>query len=69
MDFKADECSGGHEIIIPESLEKLINKEEELCGYLIRKHLSFNMDLDTIQSIEDRINAEYLKDNDDILEK
>ena len=60
--YIADQCSGGHEVIIPKSLEKLTDKEEELCGYLIRKRLSFNLDLDTIQSIEDRINTEYLEE-------
>ena len=68
--FKADECSGGHEVIIPESLEKLTDKEEELCGYLIRKRLSFNMDIDTIKSIEDRINGvEHLEENEDTLSR
>ena len=64
--FEADCTTGGHYVIIPESVERLTQKENELCSYLIRKRLSFNMDLDVISTIEERINndAKYLAEDE-----
>ena len=57
--FEANYASGNHYVVIPESIEKLTQKEVEFCSHLISKNKSFNIDIDQIQNIEEHINEEH----------
>lgn len=49
-------ASAGEYVINPENIELLTKKERNICVHVIRKYGSYDMDIDVIKALEDRIN-------------
>ena len=62
----ADSSTGGKYVIVPGTTEKLIQKERELCNHLISKYKTYDLYIDAIQTLEERINeeAKFIEEND-----
>lgn len=54
----------GEYVVIPESVEQLVQKERALCIHLINKYKSYNMDMDVIKCLEERVNEDAQADNE-----
>lgn len=66
---EADAISGGQYVIIPGSIDKLTHKELNICVHLTGEYESFNMDMQTIQILEERINNKKMKEKENVLNK
>lgn len=50
--------TGNQYVVIPESIELLMQKDVELCENLISKYDSFNIDTTVVSSIENKLNSD-----------
>ena len=58
----------GEHVINPKYIELLTKKERNICAHVIRKYGSYDMDMDVIKALEDRINDDLKCEEEEELE-
>ena len=58
----------GEHVINPKYIELLTKKERNICAHVIRKYGSYDIDMDVIKALEDRINDDLKCEEEEELE-